>query len=128
MASANTFEIQSNELAKDQVQSGEVKSFAEQMIKDHTKAGKDFKSAVGETRISPPPPEELDAGQKAALAKLKNAQGTAFDKAYVSVQLTAHKGAVSLFGAYARTGRTAPLKPFAQSTLAILEHHLSMAP
>ena len=81
VAHANTFEIQSSELAKDRSQSGDVKSFAEQMIKDHTKAGNDFKSAVAEAHISPPPPEAPDAKQKATLLQLKNAQGAAFDKA-----------------------------------------------
>jgi len=127
VASANTFEIQSSELAKDRSQSSDVKSFAEQMIKDHTKAGNDFRSAVAEAHISPPPREEPNAKQTATLAKLKNAQGAAFDKAYVSAQLAAHKEAVSLFGKYAKSGRTGPLKQFAQSTLPTLEDHLSMA-
>ena len=126
VASANTFEIQSSELAKDRSQSSDVKSFAEQMIKDHTKAGNDFRSAVAEAHISPPPREEPNAKQTATLAKLKNAQGAAFDKAYVSAQLNAHKKAVSLFRKYAKRGRTAPLKEFAQSTLPTLERHLSM--
>ena len=55
VAHANTFEIQ-------------------QMIKDHTKAGNDFKSAVAEAHISPPPPEAPDAEQKATLLQLKNAR------------------------------------------------------
>jgi predicted outer membrane protein len=46
VAGANTFEIQSSELAKERAQSSDVKSFADQMIADHTKAGEDFKSAV----------------------------------------------------------------------------------
>lgn len=127
VASANTFEIQSSELARDHSQSSEVKSFAEQMIKDHTKAGNDFKSAVAEAHISPPPPEEPNAKQTAMLAKLKNARGAAFDKAYVSAQLAAHKEAVALFRKYTKRGRTGPLKHFAQSTLPTLERHLSMA-
>jgi putative membrane protein len=127
VASANTFEIQSSELAKDHSQSQDVKSFAEQMIKDHTRAGNDFKSAVAEARILPPPREAPNARQQAILAKLKNAQGAAFDKAYVSAQLAAHKEAVSLFRDYGKSGRAAPLEHFAQSTLPTLEHHLSMA-
>jgi putative membrane protein len=127
VASANTFEIQSSELAKDHSQSGDIKSFAEQMIKDHTKAGNDFKQAAAEAHISPPPPEALDARQQATLAKLKNAQGAAFDKAYVNAQLAAHTEAVSLFRNYGKSGHAAPLKHFAQSTLPTLEHHLSMA-
>src|SRR5690242_16549618 len=58
VASANTFEIQSSELAKDRSQSSEVKSFADQMIADHTKAGEDFKAAVQAANVSPPPAEE----------------------------------------------------------------------
>lgn len=46
VAAANTFEIQSSELAKNRAQSGDVKSFADQMITDHTKAGKEFKDAI----------------------------------------------------------------------------------
>jgi putative membrane protein len=126
VASANTFEIQSSELARDHSQSSDVKSFAEQMIKDHTKAGNDFKAAVAEAQISPPPPEEPNAKQGATLTKLKNAQGAAFDKAYVSAQLAAHKEAVALFRKYSKRGRTGPLKQFAQSTLPTLEHHLAM--
>ena len=127
VASANTFEVQSSELAKDRAQSSEVKSFADQMIVDHTKAGEDFKAAIQAANVSPPPAEEPDAKQKATLTKLRNAQGAAaFEKAYVSAQLAAHKEAVSLFRNYSKSGRTASLKEFAQSTLPTLEHHLSM--
>jgi len=126
VASANTFEIQSSELAKDRAQSDAVKRFADQMISDHTKAGEDFKVAVLGANISPPPPEEPDAKQKATLGKLRSSQGAAFDRAYVSAQLNAHREAVSLFRNYAKSGRTAPLKDFAEGTLPTLEHHLMM--
>jgi len=126
VTSANTLEIQSSELAMDQAHSSNVKSLAEQMIKGYTKAGKDLKSAVAKAQISTPAPEEPDAGQKSMLAKLKNTHACAFDEACVSAQLAAHKEAVSLFGTHARSGRAAPLKRFAQSTLLTLEHHLSM--
>jgi putative membrane protein len=126
VASANTFEIQSSELAKDRAQSADVKSFADQMITDHTKAGEDFKAAVQQANVSPAPAEQPDAKHKATLTKLRNAQGAAFDKAYVNAQLTAHKEAVALFRTYSKSGRTAPLKEFATSTVPTLEHHLSM--
>ena len=71
VASANTFEIQSSELAKDRAQSGDVKSFAEQMIKDYTRAGNDFKSAVAAANILPPPPEEPDAQRRPRLPSSK---------------------------------------------------------
>jgi len=126
VAAANTFEIQSSELARDRSQSDDVKSFAEQMIADHTKAGEEFKSAVQEANVSPPPAEKPDAQQNATLTKLRNAKGASFDQAYVNAQLSAHKEAVALFRNYSKSGRTAPLKQFAGNTLPILEHHLSM--
>jgi putative membrane protein len=125
VAAANTFEIQSSQLAKDRTQSGELRSFAQQMISDHTKAGEDFKSAVGTANVSPPP-ERPDARQQLTLSKLRNAQGSAFDKAYVAAQLKAHEQAVSLFQRYSKNGRTAPLKEFATKALPTLQHHLQM--
>jgi predicted outer membrane protein len=55
VVSANTFEIQSSELAKERTESSEVKSFADKMIADHTKSGQDYKSAVQAANVSPPP-------------------------------------------------------------------------
>jgi len=124
VAGANAFEIQSSQLAQDRAQSGEVKSFAKQMITDHTKIGEDFKSLVQSANI-PLPPGRLDAKQKAALLKLKKAKGPAFDRAYVSAQLAGHKQAVALVGKYAKSGRTPQFKELAQKTLPTLEQHLS---
>jgi putative membrane protein len=124
VASANVFAIQSSELAQDRAQSSEVKSFAKQMIENHTKLGQEFKFAAQAANISPPP-EQPDAKQKAALSKLRSAHGPAFDRAYLAAQLAGHKQAVSLLRKYAKSGRTAQLKEVAQKTLPIEEQHLS---
>jgi putative membrane protein len=125
VAASNTFEIKSSELAQERAQSSEVKSFAQQMIADHTKAGNEFKSTLQSANITPPP-EEPDAKQKATLSKLSKAKGKAFDQAYVNAQLQAHQEAVSLFRNYSKAGKTEPLKNFAAKTLPTLEHHLHM--
>jgi putative membrane protein len=124
VATANVFVIQSSELAQDRAQSSEVKSFAKQMIEDHTKLGQELKSAAQAANISPPP-EQPDAKQKAALSKLRSAHGPAFERAYLAAQLAGHKQAVSLLRKYAKSGRTAQLKEVAQKTLPIEERHLS---
>jgi putative membrane protein len=125
VAAANAFEIQSSQLAADRAERAEVKSFAKQMIDDHTKAGEDFKSAVQAANMTAPP-EDPDAKQKADIEKLQNARGRAFDQAYVNAQRQAHEGAVSLFRAYVRSSAAGPLKEFAQKTLPTLEQHLKM--
>jgi putative membrane protein len=124
-ASANAFEIQSSELAQERAHSAEVKSFAKQMVEDHTRIGNDFKEAVQAANISPSPAQQPDAKQKAALSKLRKAQGLAFDRAYLNAQLAGHKQAVALLRKYAKTGRTPQLKELAQKTLPTVERHLS---
>lgn len=125
VANANAFAIQSSELAQDRAQSGEVKSFAKQMIADHIKVGNGFKSAMEAANISLPALGQPDAKQKAALLKLRRAQGPAFDRAYLTGQLVGHKEAVSILRRYAKSGRTTQLKEFAQKTLPVVEQHLS---
>ena len=78
VAAANTFEIQSSELAADRAERSDVRSFAKQMIDDHTKAGQEFKAAVQAANV-PPPKEQPDAKQKATLTTLQKATGKAFD-------------------------------------------------
>jgi putative membrane protein len=124
VANANAFEIKSSELAQDRAQSSEVKSFAQQMITDHTKLGEEFKSVLQSANV-PPPPERLDRQQKAAISKLQKAKGPAFEKAYLNAQLNGHKQAVALVSKYAKTGRTPKFKEFAQKALPTLEQHLS---
>src|SRR5215204_3912759 len=70
VAAANTFEIQSSQLANERAERSDVKSFAKQMIDDHTKAGQDFKAAVQAANMQAPK-EEPDAKQKATLKKLE---------------------------------------------------------
>ena len=125
VANANAFEIKSSELAQDRAQSDEVKSFAKQMVTDHTKLGEEFKSAVQAANISPAPQDEPSRKQKEALAKLEKAHGPAFDKAYLTAQLKGHKEAVSVLRKYARKGHTPQLKEFAQKALPVVEQHLT---
>ena len=122
---ANAFAIQSSELAQERAQSSEVKAFAKQMVTDHTKVGEDFKSILQSANISPLPPQQPNARQKAALLKLQKAPGPAFDRAYLSAQLSGHKQAVALLRKYAKSGRTPQFREFAQKTLPTMEQHLS---
>jgi putative membrane protein len=127
VATANTFEIESSELAQDRAQSSDIKAFAKQMIAEHMKIGNGFKAAMAAASISLPAPGQPNAQQKATLSKLRSAQGPAFDTAFLTAQLAGHKEAVSVLRKYAKSGRTAQLKEFAQSTLPIVERHLSEA-
>jgi len=124
IAVSDMFEIESGKLA---VERGDdpTKTFAQQMIKDHTKTTNELKSTAAET--SGQLPTGLDSSHQSKLEKLKDLQGTDFTKLYRSIQVSAHKDAVSLFERYAKGGDNEKLKAWATKTLPDLQHHLDMA-
>jgi len=72
-------------------------------------------------------PAALDSSHQSKLDKLKAASGEDFSSDFDSMQVSAHKDAVSLFERYAKGGDNADLKAWADKTLPALKHHLEMA-
>jgi putative membrane protein len=123
---ANMFEIQSSKLAQEKSASTDVKAFAADMIKDHTKAGDDFKEALsqGQTTASiKPAGPALQPKEQQMLDELKAANGKDFDAKYIKMQTDAHKDAVALFSTYANSGDDPAMKEFAKKTLPVLKMH-----
>jgi putative membrane protein len=56
-----------------------------------------------------------------------NAKPDDFSSDFDSMQVSAHKDAVSLFERYAKGGENPKLKDWAGKTLPALQHHLEMA-
>jgi putative membrane protein len=72
-------------------------------------------------------PAGLDDASQKKIDKLNSAKPADFKRKYDSMQVDAHKSAVSLFQRYAKGGDNAKLKDWAQKTLPTLQHHLEMA-
>ena len=126
VAVSNKFEIDTSELALKYGKSADVKTFAQQMIDDHRKAGEDFNASLAQAKIVPPT-DLLDVSHTAKYAKLRLfTTEKGFDSAYINDQLQAHEDAVVTFKDYAANGPTPELKSFAEKTLPTLEHHLEM--
>lgn len=123
---SNQFEIDTSNLALKQGSDKKVKSFAQQMVKDHTNAGKKMMGALKSAKIEPPGEPTMDTQQQQMMSQLKSAQGAEFDRQYLTAQLTAHQNAVALFQAYSSGGDNPVLKKFAGQTLPTLKKHLSM--
>ncbi|AWL99906.1 DUF4142 domain-containing protein [Bradyrhizobium amphicarpaeae] len=126
VAISDMFEIESSKLAE-QKGNAEEKSFAQQMITDHTKTSTELKGLVGEKKIQATLPTQLDSSHQSKLDKLKGVNGKDFSSDYNSYQVSAHEDAVSLFERYAKGGDNADLKNWAGKTLPALKHHLEMA-
>jgi putative membrane protein len=125
-AISDMFELQSGKLAE---QKGTVqeKSFAQQMVTDHTKTTSDLKNLVESGKVKAEIPTMLDSSHQSKLDKLKDARGKDFSSDFDSYQVSAHKDAVSLFERYAKGGDNPELKDWAGKTLPTLRHHLDMA-
>jgi len=102
------------------------KTFADQMITDHTKTSEDLKTmapAGAKTVI----PSALDSSSQSKIDKLRDAKPEDFSSDFDSMQVSAHKDAVSLFERYAKGGEDPKLKDWAGKMLPTLRHHLEMA-
>jgi putative membrane protein len=122
VAVSDIFEIESSKLAAEKADAA-TKTFAQQMIKDHTKTSTELKSMAQGTEI----PTAMDSSHQSKLDKLRGLNGVDFTKQYRSDQVSAHKDAVSLFERYANGGDNDKLKAWAAKTLPDLKHHLRMA-
>jgi putative membrane protein len=72
-------------------------------------------------------PVALDTSHQSKLDKLKDKSGKDFSSDFASMQVSAHKDAVSLFERYAKGDENADLKDWAGKTRSVLKHHLAMA-
>ena len=125
-AMSDMMEIESSKIAQQRGNAAE-KKFADQMIADHTKTSTELKGLVGSGDVKAEIPATLDDASKKKLAKLSEAKPDDFASDYDSMQVSAHKDAVSLFERYAKGGENAKLKDWAGKTLLHLQHHLEMA-
>lgn len=122
--SSDQFEIQSSKMAESKAQSADIKSFAADMIKDHTKAESDLKAAVEKSSMTPPAAPELAPKHAATLKQLEAASGKDFEMLYIDAQAQAHMEAVALFRNYAGSGDDKNVVAFAKTTLPTLEEHM----
>lgn len=123
-ATSDMFEIQSSKLAASRT-TGDVQTFANQMVTDHTKTTSELTGLAQSANIKLP--TAMTNSQQSMLTKLQGLQGNAFSKQYMDDQVSAHKSAVSLFERYGKGGDNQQLKSWASQTLPTLQHHLEMA-
>jgi putative membrane protein len=109
VAISDMFEIESSKLAQ-QKSSPPAKSFADHMIRDHTKTSMELNSLVQGGKVRADLPTAMDSSHQTKLDKLKTLNGDDFSKNYDQMQRDAHKDAVDLFERYAMGGDNADLK------------------
>src|ERR1700744_625798 len=79
----------------------EEKQFADQMVKDHTQTSSELKSLVSRGDVQATVPIAPDSSSQKKIDRLSAAKPADFRSEYDSMQVNAHKSAVSLFQRYA---------------------------
>lgn len=125
-AHAGHTEVEGSKLAQTKAASGDVKSFADTMVKDHTKVGEELDQLAASKNVKVP--KEPSITQKAKLKILGAYNGANFDKHYAKeIGVSAHEDTVKLFQKAVKEAKDPDVKAFAEKTLPGLEHHLEMA-
>jgi putative membrane protein len=117
-------EVEVGKLALQKSKSESVRSFADQMVKDHGEANAELTSIA--ERKSYAVPKALDAKHQRMVDDLKGKSGAAFDTAYADHMSAAHADAVHLF-TDASTSSDEDIAAFAKKTLPTLQEHRKMA-
>lgn len=126
MARANIAEIEAGKLAQSKSQNDQVKSYAQQMIDDHSKALTELQQLAQSKGVTLP--TEPDAKHKAMAAKLEKMNGEAFDKAYMAqAGLQDHKRVHSKLMSDQKRAKDPDVKAAATKMAPVVEQHLKSA-
>lgn len=119
-------EVEASRSAASKATNTQVKSFAQQMVDDHTKTNDELKALATSKGVKLP--TEPTLAQRAKLKILQGSDGANFDKRYAeSFGVKAHEETVSLFQKEAQKAKDADVKTWADKSLPALQHHLEMA-
>jgi putative membrane protein len=124
-AEAGLAEVQLAQLALQRGSSNDVKEYAQDMVKDHTKANNELKQLAARKGITLP--QTLNQQHQTAKANLSKLSGASFDQAYMDLMNQDHAKVVSLFQQQADQGQDPDLKNWANKTLPTLKEHKQMA-
>ena len=125
VAQAGTEEINAAQLAETQSHSARIKSYAQQMVTDHTAANQKLASIAQSKGVTPS--MTPDDAHTQMMSQLQNEHGRAFDRAYIQGQIKDHQMVVQVLQNEIQTGTDPDLKAYASSTLPVIQNHLQMA-
>jgi putative membrane protein len=118
-------EVQLGQLAVQKASNGDVKSFGQRMVDDHTKANSQLQQIASQKGVTVA--SKLSAPKQKDVDKLSKLNGAAFDRSYMSMMVKDHVKDVSDFQKASKNAKDSDVKSFASATLPTLQDHLKMA-
>lgn len=117
-------EVELGKLAQTRAKDPKVRTFADDMVKDHSKANMELTSLAKSKGLSVP--SALDSEHSGMVQKLSDKNGSDFDTAYAKAMMDDHDKAIALFEGAAKSSDK-DIAAFAERTLPTLEKHKKMA-
>lgn len=124
-AMAGMAEIALGKLAEQKASSPAVKSFAREMVADHTQANAELAALAKQKGYELP--TQLDEKTLATEAELRKLSGAEFDQAYMAQMTKDHDKVVEAFENASKSSTDDDVKAFAAKTLPTLQGHLEQA-
>lgn len=126
MAHANLAEIEAGKLALTKTQNDKVKTFAQKMVDDHTKAHEDLKKVAEAKGVALP--TQPDSKHQKMAKKLSGLSGEEFDREYMAQGGVAdHKKVHRMLERAESRTKDAELKELVSKTEPVVGEHLTMA-
>lgn len=115
------YEVQSSQKALMKASDARLKTIAQTVLDDHTKANSQLKALAQRKGVDLPLPT---AEQIQMLARLDSLSGTAFDREFVTQQKAAHEKAIAQFQMAANGSTDRDIRDWATQTLPVLRGHM----
>ena len=93
---ANTWDIETGELAAKRGASKDVREFGKMLTRDHKAVRQQGRDLAGKLGVTPTPPKDFGMAKDhaAAMASLKKLHGAAFDRAFLAHEAAYHKAVI----------------------------------
>jgi putative membrane protein len=124
-SASDQFELESARIVQSKGITGELRAFAQMMIRDHTASSNALQAAASKVQgVQLRQTPLLTAAQQSQLDQLKAATGDSAPALYIRQQLEAHEKAYAMLTTYASSGDSKPLMDFAAKTAPVVQKHL----
>lgn len=118
-------EVELCEMALQKTSNDEVKKFAQRMIDEHSRMGREIEQLAGRKNISLP--TDVSDEDRAALDRLSKLDGPGFDRQFIEHNVQEHEKDIKVFRHYAEQEQDPELKAMAGKGEQMLSQHLIIA-
>lgn len=123
-AQSGMAEIALSNLALQKSSNEQVRSTAQMIIDDHTRANDELKTLAASKNVTLP--TEVSSKQQATENSMRSLEGENFDTAYIRQMIRDHEASVKMFDKESRNTKDGDTSAFAAKHLPALQQHLQM--